>query len=351
MKSMHAVLLSLLTINSLFRGLLRHMAVVAFLKCAFIVMILLSPAYSFALTQPNGSPIPSNLGCNGVDPTGLAAVFACSCTESGICNIGAWCAEGTCPDGQNGICETTLYHTANDDSCIPSHITGLNPQAAAATEPETLYPSVTLKFTLLSRGTAIFQNVFGWYNVTGSAPSPDDLHVILDCTAAAGSSVTVDIKNDPAWAGGAIGFFIITPESHASPGNNCDGGNCCATINRLKSGAGYAYYSQKSFNPDNAGSNSVIHLLIYQSMITDSKFYFAWEDIKGGQNTDFTDLVTAVEGVSTSPADNSGIFPWFLLPKHRDGGCHSHAAGGGISGGLMLALTAAFLTRTRKRGD
>src|SRR5690606_35463291 len=45
---------------------------------------------------------------------------------------------------------------------------------------------------------------------------------------------------------------------------------------------------------------SFIHLVVFDSRITPRKFYFAWEDIFGGSNNDFTDLVTSVDGVECS---------------------------------------------------
>jgi hypothetical protein len=315
----------------------------------FFTAILMSTA-AFALTQPDGSPIPSQMGCSGPDPTGLAAVFACSCIEAGVCNIGGTCAApGDCPTGQKGTCETTLYHIFNDDACIPSQHTGLDPWAEAATEPETFSPSITLKFTVVSRGMAIFKNVFGWYNVTGSAPSADDMHVMLDCNSPADTTVTLDIKKEPAWSGGRVGFFIITPESHTAPAS-CGGGDCCATLERYNAGVGYAYFSERKYNPDHVGENSYIHLLVYKSHVTGSKFYFAWEDVYGGSTNDFTDLVTSVEGIrkTGSSGGNLGFLAWFLRPK-KEGGCHTDVAGGGLSGGLVFALAAAGLSRRRKR--
>jgi hypothetical protein len=267
------------------------------LVLAFVVC---SPAAALALTQPNGTPIPSQMGCSSQQPTGLAAVMACQCNQAGVCNIGGVCsAPGQCPTGQNATCETTLHHAFNDNTCIPSLHDGLDPWAEASTTPETFQPTCALTFTVASRGTAIFHDAFGWYNVTGSKPSPDDLHVMLPCDAPKGAQAVLDIQSDPAWIGGEVAFFIITPEAHGQ-GGTCAGGDCCATVDRLKNGVGYAYYSQREFNPDAAGAQSLIHLLVYDSHVTQAKFYFAWEDIFGGSNNDFTDLVTSVEGVECS---------------------------------------------------
>src|SRR5262249_14345308 len=151
-------------------------------------------------------------------------------------------------------------------------------------------------FTILSRGTARFHDAFGWYNVTGQAPQPSDLHVMIDCNSQPGSAVVLDVRSDPAYAGGDIGFFLATPESHTQSGT-CANGDCCATPARIAAGQGYAYFSQSVYNPDHVGPASYIHLLVYDSRITPRKFYFTWEDINGGSNNDFTDLVTGVEGV------------------------------------------------------
>jgi hypothetical protein len=160
-------------------------------------------------------------------------------------------------------------------------------QPDAADVPETFDPKCNLTFTLISRGSAAFQNVFGWYNVTGSAPPISDLHVLIPCNAQPVSSFPLDIKNDPAYKGGKIGFFLITPENQAS--------YCASTSN-----IGYVYYSEKALNPDNMGANSYIHLLVYDSKVKPSTFYFAWEDLFAGGDNEFADLVARVEGISCS---------------------------------------------------
>ncbi|RMH44291.1 MAG: DUF4114 domain-containing protein [Deltaproteobacteria bacterium] len=259
---------------------------------AVAAVAIAAPAY--ALEQPNGAIIPADMGCDGGRPTGLPAVFACECDVPGVCNIGEPCpAPGQCPDGVSATCETTLWHEFNDNTCIPSHMSGLHFRDDAATTPETFQPTCPLTFTVVSRGTAIFGDAFGWYNVTGDRPDPDDLHVMLDCDDPPGTQVVLDVRADPAYAGGDIGFFLVTPEA----GGACANGDCCATVARARAGEGYIYYSERAFNPDAAGADSFIHLLVYDSRVTPRKFYFAWEDIFGGSNNDFTDLVTSVQGV------------------------------------------------------
>jgi MYXO-CTERM domain-containing protein len=226
--------------------------------------------------------------------------MACACTVPGICNIGAPCPGGStsCANGQNGTCETTLWHSPNDNSCIPSNQSGLNPATAGQVLPETFHPTCGQTFTVLSRGTAEFQNIFGWYNALSSAPpASTDLHVMINCGDAAGVSTTLNVQSDPSYKGGDIGFFLITPEDHAK-GGACASGNCCPSSARLESGEGYIYYSQRELDPD----PGYIHLLNLPGTIAPNRFYFAWEDTFDTTSADFTDLVATVDGVQCSGA-------------------------------------------------
>ena len=267
---------------------------------AFAISLLLGVGGAVAapLTQPNGAQIPSQMGCAGGLPTGLAAELACECTGGAGCNIGPACPPpGPCVV-PTGTCETTLYHAVNDNTCIPTQHSGLDPWQDGALTPETFTPTCGLTFKVVSRGTARFKNIFGWYNVTGSRPTPEQLYPMIGCDAAEGTEVVLDVQHDPRWAGGEIGFFLATPEQHGASGQ-CAGGDCCARVERLAT-EGYAYYSQRSLNPDQSGAQSLIHLIVYDSQLTARKFYFAWEDTFNAANNDFTDLVTAVTGVECS---------------------------------------------------
>lgn len=269
---------------------------------ALLVVITAAPAR--ALDQPGGATIPSPMGCDGGTPTGLAATFACVCEGGGsTCNIGAACPgsadPNSCDDGQNGVCETTIWHAWNDNPCVPSNLSGLDPWTDGAVTPETFTPTCPLTFRMLTRGTARFRDAFGWYNVTGAKPAASDLHVMLGCDAQPGAEVVLDVRNDPAYLGGQIGFFLMTPEAHGAPGE-CAGGDCCARPDRLSSTVGHVYYSERQYNPDANGSQSLIHLVTFDSRVTARKFYFAWEDIYGASNNDFTDFVTSVQGVECS---------------------------------------------------
>ena len=265
----------------------------------FALATLLLSGSAAALQQPNGVTIPAAMGCNANMPTGLAPTLACVCDTPGVCNIGAVCPNpGSCPNGQNAKCETTLWHSFNDNTCIPTNLSGLDPYKDAALTPETFRPSCSLTFTLLTRGTAIFRDLFGWYNVTGSKPAASDLYPMLTCADGPGKSVSLDVKSDPRYKGGDVGFFILSPEGAQTKA--CAGGDCCPSIARYQAGAGHLYFSERKYNDDNPGANPFIHLLTFDSKVTSRKFYFAWEDIWGGSNGDFTDVVTSVEGVECS---------------------------------------------------
>ena len=247
--------------------------------------------------QPTGELVPTEPGCSGGSPTGLLAVLACACDRPGVCNIGRPCAsETSCDEGRNATCESRMFHVFNDNTCIPSRHDGLDPRADARTTPETFTPVCGLTFEIESRGTARFHDAFGWYNATGASPSPEDLHLMLGPTDPPGTSAVLDVRSDPAYRGGEVGFFLLTPEAHDAPGT-CAGGDCDASLARLARGEGYAYFSEAALNPDHRGAASFIHLLVLDSVVVDRKFYFAWEDTFDSANDDFTDLVTSVEGV------------------------------------------------------
>jgi MYXO-CTERM domain-containing protein len=258
------------------------------------------------VTLPNGKTIPDPaLSCYSGKPGGLSAVFACACTAPGVCNIGKPCPGGStsCDPGTNGTCESTIWHSVNDNTCIPSNIKGLDPVNDAAVKPETFRPVCGLNFSLLTRGDAMFKNSFGWYNApaVGAKPDPKDLHVLVDCKTTAGTKTPFNMITHPAYKGGDIGFFLVTPESSTQFGS-CAKGDCCATVARALAGEGYIYYSQPTFNPDNKGPGSYIHLLMYASKIDPHAFYFAWEDTYAGSSTDYSDFVTTVSGISCAGA-------------------------------------------------
>jgi hypothetical protein len=155
----------------------------------------------------------------------------------------------------------------------------INALAEANTVPETFVPSCSLTFEVLQRNAG-YQNSFGWYNVTGSPPTPDQLHEFLLCTDGVGTVKTLNIKLDPGYLGGEVGFYEAT-------------GSCATPFNNSA-----IFYSEVKYNPDANQANPYIHLLIYNSTVTDKAFYFGWEDLLFGGDNDFDDLTTFVSGIS-----------------------------------------------------
>jgi len=277
------------------------------IRSAILTSALLSAGAAHALSQPDGAPIPAALGCSGGEPTGLAAAFACVCKEPGVCNIGKPCPGGSpsCDLGQNGTCESRLWHEVNDNACIPTHHAGLDPWKEGLVVPETFKPTCPQTFELITRGTALFKNGFGWYNATGQKPKLQDLHLMLDCNAKPGDQVVLDLSKEAGYAGGDIGFFLVTPEKGDGKGGgsgSCDVQGCCATLQDAAQGHGFIYYSERKLNPDYAGNASWIHLLTYGSKVFQDTFYFAWEDSNKSPNNDFTDMLTSVSGIRCSGA-------------------------------------------------
>ncbi len=156
--------------------------------------------------------------------------------------------------------------------------------ADAQIVPETFIPACSLTFEVLQRNAG-YQNAFGWYNVTGSAPGIGDLHEFLKCSDGVGTIKPFpNIKNDPAYLGGEIGFYegVI---------DNCGPGS--GPNDYL-----YVFYSEGEYNPDSSQANPYVHLLIYNSTVTPNAFYFGWEDLISGGDNDFDDLTTFVTGIS-----------------------------------------------------
>ncbi|MFO0590735.1 MAG: DUF4114 domain-containing protein [Polyangiaceae bacterium] len=179
----------------------------------------------------------------------------------------------TQPDG------TTIPTTGSLQTLFDGRGEAINALGDALTVPETFVPSCGLTFQVLQRNAG-YQNSFGWYNVTGQQPGLQDLHEFLTCTDGVGTIKTLAIKNDPAYAGGQIGFYEAT-------------GNCATIQNH-----DYIFYSEKKYNPDGNQANPFIHLLIYNSTVTPKAFYFGWEDLLAGGDNDFDDLTTFVTGIS-----------------------------------------------------
>jgi hypothetical protein len=168
----------------------------------------------------------------------------------------------------------------------------VNPLTDAATTPETFVPQCALTFKVLARGAGQM-NSFGWYNVTGSKPNTQtELFEFILCSDGVGTIKQLDIKNDPRYTGGEIGFFQATTQGKIPPN--------CVDWNNLGGTLGYVFYSQKAYNDDNTQPNPYIHLLIMDSKVFPNTFYFGWEDLFSGGDNDFEDLLMRVDGLQCS---------------------------------------------------
>jgi hypothetical protein len=177
------------------------------------------------------------------------------------------------------------------DPTDPARCETVDPRVTGAVTPETFRPECSLTFTILAR-VSDYRNSFGWYNVTGSTPSLDQLYEFIHCDDPPQTwdqsytnltTRVLDIRTDPRYAGGEIGFF------QAVKPNNC--------ANVADPGAvDFVVFSQRALNPDSSEQDPFIHLLIMDSSIQDNVFYFAWEDQLRGDD-DFSDLVLRVEGI------------------------------------------------------
>lgn len=150
--------------------------------------------------------------------------------------------------------------------------TGLDAQRDAATMPERFRPGCSIRFTVVARDSG-YENRFGWYNVvSGRAPTMSELYELVGPTAPEGFTATLDFASDARYRGGEIGFYLLTPPGHV-------------------------YYSERAYQPDREMTGGFIHLLIYDSRATPNAFYFAWEDLFGGGDNDFQDLLMIVDNL------------------------------------------------------
>lgn len=157
--------------------------------------------------------------------------------------------------------------------------------AVASAVPETFQPSCSLTFEVLQRNAG-YQNAFGWYNVTGSAPALGDLHEFIHCSDPIGTVTPLpSIQSDPAYLGGEIGFYEGVVTGGCGPGTG-------------PADYAYVFYSETQYNPDSGQANPYYHLLTYNSTVVPNAFYFGWEDLISGGDNDFDDLTTFVTGIT-----------------------------------------------------
>jgi hypothetical protein len=121
-----------------------------------------------------------------------------------------------------------------------------------------------------------------WYNDTGTQPTAADLHQLVPANSAVGTMFTgTEIKNDPNYTGGVVGFALIGGETH---------------------------YTNPAYDNICSGCNPPgpwITALIYASTVTPDAYYVCYEDGPTSADSwdndgDFNDDVYFITGVTCS---------------------------------------------------
>jgi MYXO-CTERM domain-containing protein len=161
----------------------------------------------------------------------------------------------------------------------------INWTADAASTPNAFSPLCGFTATFVLHGADCAMD-FAWYNETGQPPQASDLHVIIPSSAVVGQTFTgSDIKKDPAYQGGLVGFALVYV-----PGQFC-------TQN---------HYSNPAYNQNCSGCSPAGHwitTLTYPSKLKPNAFYLAFEDGPTGVGSfnndgDFNDDVYLIDGVT-----------------------------------------------------
>lgn len=210
--------------------------------------------------------------------------------------------------GENGSPYTNTGTPPNAGGAGPKG--PINPVYDAAESPQVFaVPKTNGKFNTISfidlLEGAGYENTFGWYNVGDDLSNLNNLYPVLTCTPtnyeptpAANSQASVNFQAEyeaGRYKGGAIGFFLTTPQNMSGP---CSSGNNCG--NPKEAGCvGRIYYTEKPIN----GDGNYVHYLVYQTKRTDGSgkrlndFYFGFEDLYRGGDNDFEDMLILVQGL------------------------------------------------------
>lgn len=154
------------------------------------------------------------------------------------------------------------------------------------TQPAVFSPLCDFKAKFVLSQTASSLSV-GWYNVDPNAmqaPADADIHVIVPAGTPVGTEITAaDIKNDPAYQGGLVGFALVGWQTH---------------------------YSEQKWNPICTGCavpGPWVTAVIYESKLTPNAYYLAFEDGPVGPNPadfnndgDYNDYVYFFTGLTCS---------------------------------------------------
>ncbi len=187
-----------------------------------------------------------------------------------------------CSDFNVQLCLNEAEGGATIDAQQDGHIT-----------PETFDPRCNLTFHILNRGAG-YLNVFGWYNVKADPDNPgktlkpavEELYTFILASEQPPATRTLELRNDPNYLGGEIGFFMAT------------GSKPSAEVGGPPSNYDNIFYSERAHNPPEPNTTEPsIHLIVWQSVTYKDSFYFGWEDLLTGNDNDFDDIFTRVEGI------------------------------------------------------
>lgn len=179
-------------------------------------------------------------------------------------------------DSQNGEEQLyTLFQTLGEP---------IDWQAEGMATPNAFSPMCDFTATFVLHESACSQ-ALAWYNETGQTPANSDLHIIIPAGSPLGQVFTgTDIKSDPSYAGGLVGFALVGDPSmcvenhHTNPSYN----NMCSACS----------------NP-----GPWITAVIYASKNTPNSYYVGFEDgatsaSSWNNDGDFNDDVFFITGVT-----------------------------------------------------
>ena len=169
---------------------------------------------------------------------------------------------------------------------------GIDAVADAAFEPGSFSPLCDFDATLVLSQSQALAGI-GWYNVLASdtAPIPlADVHIIVPPGTPLNTVINAeDIRADPAYTGGFIGFALMKDFNNGQ-------------------GPQVVYYSEYQRNALCTGCTMPDHwkmALVYRSTVNTSTYYLAFEDWEGanastwqGNDGDFNDKVFRLHGIS-----------------------------------------------------
>ena len=200
---------------------------------------------------------------------------------------------GTCPGAVNDCVQTALNvgeglaATATNNPVEQVESAALSPEVFQVPKDGAAYR--TVEFWDLQEGAG-YENTFGWYNID----DPTTLHAVLVCGDEPGDTRNVNFETEfqaARYHGGYIGFFMISPDN---PDNNIDWGDPCGRHSPPPAVATTTtIFTEAALN----GDGNYVHYLVYESVVANDAYYFAFEDLWHGGDNDFDDMLIKVTGL------------------------------------------------------